>query len=72
MSRNPPRNAALTWLPYNLLEIVISTASSSKHLNPVAHNQLRDLQSELSNRIKGMQKFSNSSAIGAIPAGASN
>ncbi|GJJ16272.1 hypothetical protein Clacol_010568 [Clathrus columnatus] len=61
--RNRPRGAGITWLPYNLLEIVISTASISKNLTPTAHNQLRELKDELTSRVKRMQKWSTAGVL---------
>ncbi|KAK7061352.1 nucleoporin Nup120/160-domain-containing protein [Favolaschia claudopus] len=54
LSRDPAKHAASTWLPYTLIDQVLVAATASN--SPPA--SLSKLRTELSNRVKRMQKHS--------------
>ncbi|KAG2013470.1 hypothetical protein CC2G_010381 [Coprinopsis cinerea AmutBmut pab1-1] len=58
LSREPSRHASLTWLPYALFDQVIGAASALPKAPPL----LTQLQNEVNNRLKRVQKLSQKSA----------
>ncbi|KAF8574446.1 hypothetical protein K439DRAFT_1399027 [Ramaria rubella] len=52
------RAAASTYLPYGLIDAVVASAERSKDLTPDAHNLLAALRTEVTARVKRMQKWS--------------
>ncbi|KAJ7122853.1 nucleoporin Nup120/160-domain-containing protein [Mycena epipterygia] len=55
LSRDPAKHAAATWLPYTLIDQVLVAATAHDSPPP----GLSQLRSEIANRLKRMQKFSN-------------
>ncbi|KAF9468851.1 nucleoporin Nup120/160-domain-containing protein [Collybia nuda] len=54
LARDPPQNSSATWLPYTLIDQVLIAASAQDSSPP----RLSELQSEITNRVKRMQKLS--------------
>jgi hypothetical protein len=54
----PPEHAMATWLPYTLIDQVVEAAREQAVLSPRAQTLRTDLDTELSNHVKRMQKLS--------------
>ncbi|KAJ3536697.1 hypothetical protein NM688_g6802 [Phlebia brevispora] len=52
---------AATWLPYTLIDQVLVAAETQEDLTPRGETLQKELQTEVSNRIKRLQKLSQSS-----------
>lgn len=58
LSRNPPKTAMSTWLPYTLIDQVLVATADELSLSARAQALRQILHTELSNRTKRMQKLS--------------
>ena len=50
--------SSATWLPYTLIDQVLVAAAAQDDLTPHGQALRRELQTEVSNRVKRMQKVS--------------
>ncbi|KAG1739842.1 nucleoporin Nup120/160-domain-containing protein [Suillus paluster] len=57
LSRAPQKTASVTWLPYTLIDQVLA-ASAQNELTARGQRLRTELQTEVSNRVKRMQKMS--------------
>ncbi|KAF9246881.1 nucleoporin Nup120/160-domain-containing protein [Melanogaster broomeanus] len=60
LSRAPPKTSCATWLPYTLIDQVLVAAAAQDDLSSRGQALRRELQTEISNRVKRMQKMSRS------------
>ncbi|EGO01552.1 hypothetical protein SERLA73DRAFT_158827 [Serpula lacrymans var. lacrymans S7.3] len=60
LARDPPKTASSTWLPYTLIDQVLIAAASQNDLSSRGQALQRELQKEISNRVKRMQKANQS------------
>jgi hypothetical protein len=58
LSRSPPKTSCSTWLPYTLIDQVLAAAAGQDELSPRGQVLQRELELEISNRVKRMQKIS--------------
>jgi hypothetical protein len=58
LAKMPPENAMASWLPYSLIDQVMEAARDQVDLSPRAMNFRTELDTELSNHVKRMQKLS--------------
>ncbi|KAL7282041.1 hypothetical protein ACG7TL_003508 [Trametes sanguinea] len=56
------KTASATWLPYTLIDQVLVAADSQQDLSPRGRSLLGDLRTEIANRMKRVQKFSQAAA----------
>ena len=52
------KTAAVTWLPYTLIDQVLVAAGGQTDLSPRARTLLESLRSEIASRTKRVQKYS--------------
>jgi hypothetical protein len=57
VSRDPPKNAFSTWLPYTLIDEVLATTTQNS-LSSRSQALRQELQMDITNRVKRMQKLS--------------
>lgn len=58
LARGPPQNSSSTWLPYTLIDQVLAAAASEDNLSSRARFLRQELQMDIANRTKRMQKLS--------------
>ncbi|KAF8845600.1 hypothetical protein BDN67DRAFT_993287 [Paxillus ammoniavirescens] len=58
LSRVPPKMSCSTWLPYTLIDQVLAAAAGQDDLSPRGQVLQRELELEISNRVKRVQKIS--------------
>lgn len=58
LSRAQPNTASATWLPYTLIDQVLVVAAAQDDLASRGQTLRRTLQTEISNRVKRVQKMS--------------
>ena len=58
LARGPSQQASSTWLPYSLIDQVLVAAASREKLSPRAESLRQELQTNIDNRTKRMQKLS--------------
>ncbi|KAH7888083.1 nucleoporin Nup120/160-domain-containing protein [Phlebopus sp. FC_14] len=59
LSRSPPKTACSTWLPYTLIDqVLVAAAGQEKELSARGLRLWKELQTEVNNRVKQMQKMS--------------
>ncbi|KIJ70406.1 hypothetical protein HYDPIDRAFT_122186 [Hydnomerulius pinastri MD-312] len=58
LSRAAPKTSCSTWLPYTLIDQVLAAAAAQDDLSSRGQALRRELQTEISNRVKRMQKIS--------------
>ncbi|KAH7916141.1 nucleoporin Nup120/160-domain-containing protein [Hygrophoropsis aurantiaca] len=58
-TRGATKAACSTWIPYTLIDQVLVAAATSTDLTPCGQGLRQDLQTEVNNRIKRMQKMSH-------------
>ncbi|KAF9224346.1 hypothetical protein BS17DRAFT_808097 [Gyrodon lividus] len=58
LSRAPPKTSCSTWLPYTLIDQVLVAVAAQDDLSSRGQALRRELQMEISNRVKRMQKIS--------------
>lgn len=58
LARGPSQQASSTWLPYSLIDQVLVAAASREKLSPRAESLRQELQTNVDNRTKRMQKLS--------------
>lgn len=58
LARGPSQQASSTWLPYSLIDQVLVVAASREKLSPRAESLRQELQTNIDNRTKRMQKLS--------------
>ncbi|KAL4082055.1 nucleoporin Nup120/160-domain-containing protein [Scleroderma yunnanense] len=58
LSRSPPKTSGATWLPYTLIDQVLLAAATRDDLGLHGQALRRELQTEVNNRVKRMQKIS--------------
>ncbi|KIL68186.1 hypothetical protein M378DRAFT_72126 [Amanita muscaria Koide BX008] len=59
LTRDPPRNASTTWLPYTLIDQVLATSKSLERLP----THLSALEKELSDYVRRIQKMADSRSL---------
>jgi nuclear pore complex protein Nup160 len=57
LARDPPQNASATWLPYALLDQVLAVTREQSDLSARARTLQGDLETEISNHVRRMQKL---------------
>ncbi|THH14049.1 hypothetical protein EW146_g6244 [Bondarzewia mesenterica] len=60
ISQDLPKTAMSTWLPYTLIDQVLIATAEQTRMSKRAQRLRQDLDTEISNRIKRMQKLSRS------------
>ncbi|KAI0038000.1 hypothetical protein FA95DRAFT_1684755 [Auriscalpium vulgare] len=58
LARDPPKTATSTWLPYTLIDQILVVTGQSTDAPARVGSLRRDLQTEVSNRTRRMQKLS--------------
>jgi hypothetical protein len=58
IARDPPKTANSTWLPYTLVDQVLVATASPDNLSPRGEKLRGELEIELANWVKRMQKLS--------------
>jgi len=58
LARSPPQNSSSTWLPYALIDQVLAATASEDKLSSRARSLRQELQADIANRVKRMQKLS--------------
>ncbi|OBZ71774.1 hypothetical protein A0H81_08206 [Grifola frondosa] len=61
LAQEQPKTASATWLPYTLIDQVLLAAESQSDLSAQGRALQIELRAELSNRVKRVQKYSQSS-----------
>jgi len=58
LARGPPQNSSSTWLPYALIDQVLAAAVSEDNVSSRARILWQELQADITNRPKRMQRLS--------------
>jgi hypothetical protein len=58
VSRDPPKHAFSTWLPYTLIDEVLLATTTQNGLSSRSQALRQELQTDIANRVKRMQKLS--------------
>ncbi|EPQ59509.1 hypothetical protein GLOTRDRAFT_71020 [Gloeophyllum trabeum ATCC 11539] len=59
-----PTEAGMTsWLPYNLVDLVLTVCAAQRDLSPEALNELTKIKEEIANRIRHLEKFGENTRV---------
>ena len=58
LSREQTKSSSATWLPYTLIDQVFVASKSVEKPSPQCRSLQQELEAQLSNRVKRMQKHS--------------
>ncbi|KZT74501.1 hypothetical protein DAEQUDRAFT_195531 [Daedalea quercina L-15889] len=62
LAQEQPKTSAATWLPYTLIDQVLLAADSQEDLSSRGKGLQKELRTEITNRIKRVQKYSQASS----------